>query len=208
MLYDGAGIDTRRFDLILMDVQMPDIDGLRATSEIRGREKAGGGHIPIVALTASAVQDDRECCLAAGMDGYLTKPLRMPALLQAIEQAAPAEPPAPPVLDERALFARLNGDRNLLGELIGVFLADSVQMQQAVAAAIEAGDAAALCLAAHKLKGAVANFSAPSTQEAALRLETLGRQQDLSQAPAAYATLEKEVTRLRQALEDLRRRQG
>jgi CheY-like chemotaxis protein/HPt (histidine-containing phosphotransfer) domain-containing protein len=197
---------SHRFDVALMDVQMPDMDGLQVAAEIRRRERATGGRLPMIALTAYAMKGDRERCLKAGMDRYVAKPIRAAELMQALAETVPAEP-APPVIDERALLERLNGDRRLLGELIGVFEADCARLLDAVRAAVQAGDAAALQRAAHKLKGSVANFSAPSAVDAALRLETLGRQRHLSGAAGALTVCEKEISRLRRALEDLERRQ-
>jgi two-component system sensor histidine kinase/response regulator len=81
--------EERPFDLILMDVQMPQMDGLEATAAIRRREKARGGHIPIIAMTAHAMADDRERCLAAGMDSYVSKPVDIHTLLETIEQSCP-----------------------------------------------------------------------------------------------------------------------
>jgi CheY-like chemotaxis protein len=191
-----------------MDVQMPDVDGLQATAEIRRREKSAGGHLPVVALTASAMKGDRERCLEAGMDAYVAKPIRSAELLEAIDKVALAAPPHADAVDERALVSRLGDDRHLLAELIAVFLADCPLMRDAVHGAVSAGDAGALRVAAHKLKGSVANFSAKGAYEAALRLENLARQQDLRAAPAACAVLDKELRKLRRALKDLERRQS
>jgi CheY-like chemotaxis protein len=195
-----------QFDLVLMDVQMPDIDGLQAAREIRRREKKAGGRIPIVALTAYAMKGDRQRCLEAGMDGYVAKPIRAAELFEAIGHASPAPPPGADIVDERSLLARLNGDRSLLGELIALFQADAPKMLDAVSQAITAKDAPALQVAAHKLKGSVANFSSRGAFEAALRMEDMARRRELETAPAAAAALEKEIGRLRRALKDLERR--
>jgi len=194
-----------QFDLALMDVQMPDADGLQVTREMRLREKTGGGHLPVIALTASALKGDRERCLEAGMDGYLAKPIRAAELMKAVEGAAPAEP-ATALIDERALLERLNGDRQLLGELIGVFENDSPRMLEAVRQAVDAHDPAALQTAAHKLKGSVANFSARPAVDAALRLENIGRERRTENAAESLAVLEKEIARLRRGLKDMERR--
>ena len=206
LLKTSGNAPVSQFDLALMDVQMPDVDGLEATAEIRRREKTAGGHLPVIALTASAMKGDRERCHEAGMDGYLAKPIRAAELMQAIAEAAPAQPAAP-LIDERALLERLNGDRRLLGELIGVFDGDCPRMLDAVRQAVEAGDAPALQTAAHKLKGSVANFSARGAVEAALRLETMARQRELDGAPEALAVVENEIARLRRALKGFARRQ-
>jgi CheY-like chemotaxis protein len=77
-------IERERFDLVLMDVQMPELDGLEATVEIRDKEKTTGGHLPIVAMTAHAMQGDKERCLAAGMDGYIAKPINVKELFRVV----------------------------------------------------------------------------------------------------------------------------
>jgi CheY-like chemotaxis protein/HPt (histidine-containing phosphotransfer) domain-containing protein len=192
--------------MILMDVSMPEMNGLEATAAIRRLEEESGTHVPIVGVTAHALKGDRERCLEAGMDGYVAKPIRTAELLQAISQAAPAGPPPPVLIDEHALLERLNGDRALLRELIEVFQGDCPLMLEAVGQAVQAGDAAAVQAATHKLKGSVANFSASSAHEAALRLENMARQQDLSGATAAFTVLKKEISRMRRALDNLGRR--
>jgi HPt (histidine-containing phosphotransfer) domain-containing protein len=103
------------------------------------------------------------------------------------------------------LLDRLNGDQHLLRELIEVFEADCPRMQEAIKKAVAAGDASALRIAAHKVKGSVANFSAIDAHAAALRLENLARQENLRAAPAAAAALDKELDRLKRALKDLER---
>jgi CheY-like chemotaxis protein/HPt (histidine-containing phosphotransfer) domain-containing protein len=206
-LLDSPGqAPANRFDLALLDVQMPDMDGLQAAAEIRRREKTAGGHLPLIALTAYAMQGDRERCLAAGMDGYVAKPIRPSDLMQAIAEVTPAEL-APPLVDQRALLERLNGDRQLLNELIALFQADCPRMLDAVHQAAEAGDAVALKAAAHKLKGSAANFCAITVVKAALRLENMGRQRDLSGSGAAVVVLDREVARLLDALKNLERGQ-
>jgi PAS domain S-box-containing protein len=198
------------FDVVLMDVQMPEMDGLRATAAIRQRERVGGEHLPIIAMTAYALKGDRERCLEAGMDGYVSKPIRRAELLEALQAVVPAraEPAAPPPaeaaapkpLDVTAALEELLGDQKLLTELAGLFLAECPRWVAEIHAAVACGDARRLQLAAHSLKGAVTSFVARDASEAALRLEKMGRSGDLSAAAGAVAALVQEVERLRPAL--------
>ena len=125
----------RRFDVVFMDVQMPELDGLRTTEAIREREKATGGHLLVIAMTAFALKGDRERCLEAGMDGYVSKPIRLTELHKALHAVVPAQagPPAPTAdevaspasLDMTAALDGVMGDLWLLAELAGLFLAES-----------------------------------------------------------------------------------
>jgi len=121
-------LETEAFDLVLMDVQMPEMDGFEATAAIREREKKTGHHLPILAMTAHAMQGDRERCLEAGMDGYVSKPVRPKELFEAIEavmagaQGPDGDPPEEKmreeVLDRAALMDRVGGDAGLLREIV------------------------------------------------------------------------------------------
>jgi PAS domain S-box-containing protein len=171
------------FHVVLMDVQMPEMDGLEATVAIRARERSSGGHVPIVAMTAHAMEGDRERCLSAGMDDYVTKPVEAERLVQAVESAAGG-------LDRKTAAARLGGDRVLLRDLLEIFLAECPAMVSNIRKAIEAKDPVALRHAAHALKGSVSNFAAPRPFEAAQRLETMGIDGDLAGAVTAFQELE------------------
>src|SRR6266849_2996371 len=205
------------FDVVLMDIQMPEMDGLEATAVIRRRERAYGKHTTIIAMTARSMKGDRERCLGVGMDGYVAKPVRAEDLLTEIERHAapqaesPAEPAAPApiaapapdgVLDGTALLAQVEGDTELLAELVMIFLQDCPRLVGAVREAVARGDARALERAAHTLKGTVSNFAAPAATAAALRLEQMGREGNLAQAGEACAALEAEIERLKPLLED------
>jgi two-component system sensor histidine kinase/response regulator len=213
-----AALDRQRFDLVLMDVQMPEMGGLEAASAIRRREAAPGaaatGHrrIPVIAMTAHAMKGDRERCLEAGMDGYVSKPIRAEELFEAIARVVPAHgdapsearplpPPSPAEEFDRAeLMDRVEGDLGLLDSLVRVFLDSYPAMLAAVKMAVDRRDAGALHCAAHELKGAVANFACPDAVQAALRLEVMGRSEDLSGAEGAFAELKGALERLRPAL--------
>ena len=196
------------FDLILMDVQMPELGGLETTALIREREKSTGKHIPIVAMTAHALKGDRERCLEAGMDEYLAKPIQPERLRKMVDEMVLTtggqhhDQDAKPVqvLDGRALLAQVDGDVRLLAKLTRLFLADSPGRLSSIRRAIASQDAKALQLAAHAFKGSIAIFAARGPLEAAVALEAMGKRNDLTGAEKAYLTLKKEVARLERAL--------
>jgi two-component system, sensor histidine kinase and response regulator len=203
-------------DLVLMDVQMPEMDGLAATAAIRAAERAEGtgGHVPIVALTAHAMKGDREACLAAGMDGYLSKPVNAREMLALIDsltrEAVVAEyvvDSVPDVVDVDELLARVDGDRQLLAELVQLFNEESPQTLLELRRSAAVGDYAALQRAAHTLKGALANLSATPAAESAHALELIGRQHGASRGAVEMAEriaeLEAAVDKLRAALSNI-----
>jgi PAS domain S-box-containing protein len=197
-------------DVILMDVQMPEMNGLEATRAIRELEQGTGRHVPIVAMTAHAMSGDRERCLAAGMDEYMTKPIRAEALVTQVErlgmsardEAATPTDDVPP-FDRAAALDRVDGDRGLLAEIAGIFLSDIPAMLESVKAAQTAGDPAALTRAAHRVKGSVLTFAAGPSSDAALALEQLGRTGEMAGADRLVRTLELELDRLASALKPL-----
>jgi CheY-like chemotaxis protein len=192
--------DTQPFDVILMDVQMPVMDGFATTTAIREKEKHTGKHAPIIAMTAHAMKGDRERCLAAGMDGYVSKPIDANELFHTVERYAVAsdEPPtdsaALPSIDETkildwsAALRQLN-DLDLLREVAEVFLVECPKLLAQMQTAIAQGDAAILHRAAHTLKSSASIFQAQPTVDAARALELLGQQSELAAAAAAFATL-------------------
>jgi two-component system, sensor histidine kinase and response regulator len=213
-----AALARETFALVLMDVQMSDMDGLTTTAAIRAQEQATGAHVPIVALTAHAMQEDREQCLAAGMDAYLSKPLQAQQLAQLIDRLAPctgpmaemacASTPSGAVFDQHATLARVQGDRAMLQEVIQLLCAETPELLAAIRAAITRGDSQALQRAAHALKGTVRSFGAEAAGDAALRLEVMGRSGDLTHAALACAALEQEVAALERDLAGFRQEQA
>jgi PAS domain S-box-containing protein len=205
-----SALSQAAFDVVLMDVQMPEMDGLEATAAIRADERGTGRHQPIVAMTAHALQADREACLAAGMDAYLAKPVKAADVLSAIasvtREAAPArssceEPGSSAVFDAQALLERVEGDRELMRELVALFLSESPQLLKDAVRCVEQEDAAGLRRAAHTLKS-VANFGAKDAYAAARALEGLAADGNFAQAPQALAELEGQTTRLSHALRE------
>jgi len=210
------------FDLILMDVQMPDMDGFETTAAIRARELLTGGRVPIIAVTAYAMKGDRERCLAAGMDGYLSKPIRVQELLdllrehealpvQTSELSHPHEQEEcryvgdeGEQVDRRTLLERLDGDSQLLSDLIEIYLSESPSLLAAAQRALQEKNGQELARAAHTIKGSAGNFIARATFETAERLEAFAEQGDFSRAQEAMSALEREMDHLERALIALR----
>jgi CheY-like chemotaxis protein/HPt (histidine-containing phosphotransfer) domain-containing protein len=201
-----------RFDLIVMDVQMPEMDGFEATAAIRKLEKATGKHIPIIAMTAHAMKGDRERCLAASMDGYVSKPIRVADVEQAVTQAMAANQSSDAgststaedsLVDEAAILSGMDGNRKLLRDLTRIFVADCPKQLVEIKAAIQMGDTERLRRAAHALKGSVGNFGAKKAFETASQLETMGKTGKLDAAPGTYLALESELSQLTRELKKL-----
>jgi two-component system, sensor histidine kinase and response regulator len=199
------------FDAVLMDLQMPEMGGLEATEAIRAIERTSGAHVPIIALTAHAMSGDRERCLAAGMDGYLPKPIDVTELVGTVERLAgggaqkphrATGPPSNPVFDEQAALAYTGGDRRLLGEVIAMFQADVPPRLRQIRRALRQRDGAALREAAHALKGALAVVGSTGGRDAAAQLERAGRSGKLDVAEATLGVLRQQLTLLDKAFKD------
>ena len=201
----------KKFDVVIMDVQMPEMGGFEATAAIREEQKASGKRVPIIAMTAHAIKGDRERCLAAGMDHYVTKPIDPPRLFAAIEEVvssgrsthtshavtASAEPfPEISRVDQRILLRRVEGDRVLLKELVHLFLEDTPRLVRDLRDAIAQGDSQRMVRVAHTLKGAIANFAAAHASELARSLETSIRQGNLTSVDELLLQLEAELAAL------------
>jgi CheY-like chemotaxis protein/HPt (histidine-containing phosphotransfer) domain-containing protein len=201
------------FDLILMDVQMPKLDGFEAVAAIRGNERQVGGHIPIVALTAHAMRGDRERCLDAGFDDYLSKPICSRELRETIEkwcrpipQVREIDPDATapdPIaeFDRRAALSTVGGDEALLGEVVGLFLDDCPRLFSEIEVAIGRFDAPSIKRLAHTVRGVAGNFGLPAVTLAAATLEAKGNAESWNEARAAFEDLREGIDRVRPALE-------
>lgn len=201
------------YDLVLMDVQMPEMDGLEATQAVRIQEAHRGNHTPIVAMTAHAMTGDRERCLSAGMDDYITKPLQSEDLARVIANLqegvfTPQAPPQPkPVnaetLDRAALLQRFDGDEELLNDVAGTFIQDSPRLLRDLQFAILEGNPDKIRRSAHALKGSLIYFNATHATSMAQQLESLGASESGAGTPEVFHALTREVTKLRAALSSM-----
>ena len=205
-----AASEETDFDVILMDVQMPVMDGLEATRVIRRREQETGKHVPIIALTAHAMKGDRERCLEAGMDAYVAKPVQKQELLHMIYQHGAHSPvdrvatePAiigdPGVLDIARALERNGGDEQIVAELCELFLHDANSLSSALLRAIETSDKDSAARAAHRLKMSAGTICANRAYYAADTLEQQAEFGDHTAIAAAAAVLQREVDALRNA---------
>jgi CheY-like chemotaxis protein len=211
------------FDLVLMDVQMPEMGGYEATQRIRADEKETGRHTPIIALTAHAMKGDRERCLQVGMDGYVAKPIRARDLFSTLEQVllthapdlltgeriprlveasgiAVETNPMPDEFDRAAALERCGDDPALLRELIEMFRSEIISWMRDLQSAVVSGNAEQVKRLAHTIKGAVGTFAATPAYEAAQRMEVIGKEGNLTEAPALLQEMQTVMDRLSKAL--------
>jgi CheY-like chemotaxis protein/HPt (histidine-containing phosphotransfer) domain-containing protein len=213
-------LEREPIDIVLMDVQMPSMDGFQATAAIRDKERTTGRHLPIIALTAHAMKGDREKCLAAGMDAYLAKPLRpreLVALVESIVQASTdAEVEAVtsgavdsslsqeierPPFDFDAALESMDNDIDLLVQQMQYLLHDGPQLIDRIREAIDTENARQLDLSAHRLKGLVARYAAKDATDLAYELEQRGKKGSLNGAAEICDRLAPLVQQLAEAIE-------
>jgi signal transduction histidine kinase/HPt (histidine-containing phosphotransfer) domain-containing protein len=208
-------LNKEHIDLILMDVQMPEMDGFEATELIRDREKANGQHIPIVAMTAHAMTGDRERCLAAGMDSYISKPIRGEQLFTVIQnlahrsqdkkkESSPSskhvEAFAENVFDLSKVMNVVGGDTELFEEVANLFLENAADKIANLREGVVRGDASSVAKAAHTLKGSTGYFGAKRAFDAVHRLELIGKNGTWTEAEKAQLELEREFKALEKAM--------
>ena len=227
---DAVRLAAEPFDLILMDVQMPEMDGLEATEEIRKLEQRTGTHMPIIAMTAHAMKGDRDRCLAAGMDRYIAKPIRAVELFQEIKDLCPAgeEPaatsgdgaatrspgpveaenrthPLAPVAtasgrDWSAALKNVQGDKGLFRDVAEAFLLEGPELQEKMTVALQDRDAERLRRAAHTLKGGLRTVGGEEAAEAVVRIEDAARRGVINEAVALFPGMQEEHARFRKEL--------
>jgi CheY-like chemotaxis protein len=196
-----------KYDTVLMDCNMPVMDGYEATAAIRRLEGDGALRVPIVAMTASALVGDRERCLAAGMDDYVSKPVKLGDLGRILSRWRPPEPSEPAAADVvdgdqlASLRALDGGDGVFLTTLVESFLASSADSLRTLASAIDAGDGAAVSRDAHRFKGEAATLGASTVAALCAELEMLPAPVDRAAAGAVLARIEGEMRRVRDRLQ-------
>jgi len=218
-----TALETIPYDLVLMDCQMPEMDGYEATRLIR-KQESGGVRIPIIAMTANAMKGDREKCLEAGMDGYVSKPVEPLVLDEILKrwlpksdessvalQAGKQEPDKLDssdtidetdrgVFDRAVLLERMMNDAELVCEIVDEFLKDIPRQIETLNGAIEAGDIETAHRQAHSIKGAAANMAADALREAAFEMEKAGQTGDMEALKTGLPTLKKSFECAKEAM--------
>ena len=200
------------YDLVLMDCQMPEMDGFEATRAIRGAgASVRNPNVPIVAMTAGALEGDREACIEAGMDDYIPKPVSPQALAEMLEKwlseaekpgpsdSTPETPPPEEAFDRAGMMERLGGDEELAREIMVLFLEDAPRRMELLREGLEEQDAPQVRLQAHTLKGAGGNLGAVALQEVAFQIENAAEAGDLGRAGDLVPQLEAQFERFKDA---------
>lgn len=210
---DAAGKES--FDLILMDIQMPVMDGFEATRRIRAREQeTGAPRTPIVAVTAHVLEEEKHRCLCMGMDAFVGKPIRRAEFIETVEGIVKAEPVGKKtegvkeeeekaVLDRATFMSIVGGSMELVTELIGLYWQSLPNQMANLREALDAGDAKGCQYWAHAIKGMSLNLSARQTAGIALEMELMGKTGDLAAAEDAWLRLSASADRLREATDAL-----
>jgi CheY-like chemotaxis protein/HPt (histidine-containing phosphotransfer) domain-containing protein len=206
------------FDLVFMDVQMPKVDGLTATRNIRKSETQTGTHIPIIAMTAHALKGDKELCLTAGMDAYISKPVTSQGIAETIAEVFPLVsqvrvfsatplllPASPSPWDRSAALGRVEGDEALLRELVQIFLEESPKHLASLQRAIETANLEEIERTAHSLKGELGYLGLPDAWQTAKELERMGRERTLQTAADLFVSFQAEVSAAAGAMQDMLR---
>ncbi len=202
-------LDTAPYDLVLMDVQMPEMDGLEATRAIRRKEAGTGRHIPVIAMTAHAMSADRDQCRDAGMDNFISKPIELDRLSEIIDGVAKqftavaatvAAVDDSTLIDRRELGARLGGDAQIVEDLIQVFRADAPAIRARLAKAVDDGDLTELNRVGHLLRGTAGTLCAHALSASAAELERAAHASDLDGALAQAAAVIQDYDRLLEAV--------
>ena len=206
-----------RPDVLVLDLEMPVMGGLAACTAIRAWERDRGLHVPIVAMTAHAMQGDEQRCLDAGMDDYISKPIDIDRLVTVLGKISPAatapapvtpheELPAPTAddIDVDLALSRIGNDRKLMSDIIGLFMAQCPKAIADLEAALAARDSEQVFQVAHKFKGSAGSIAAQRTAELALAVEKAGRSGDLAAAAEHASRLKSSVERLQLQLADVR----
>jgi two-component system sensor histidine kinase/response regulator len=205
-----AALEKHNFDVCLMDIQMPELNGLETTAAIRAKEGRASRRLPIVAMTAHAIKGDREICLGAGMDAYLSKPVRADELFQTIEtlvadrsplvSAAPSRAIQACAFDEAAFLSRMDGSHEICVQIAEAFFSECPKLMSALRLALEKKDAVELAGLAHALKGTLANFTDGPAFQAAAKVEQLAQEADLYRAAETFRRLEGYIETLLESL--------
>jgi CheY-like chemotaxis protein len=197
------------YDLVLMDVQMPDMDGIEATRSIRSLEKKTGGHVPIIAMTAHAIKGDREACLEAGMDDYVSKPIdadKLHAMIVELFNAGKVQPSGSEVDNSVAqrLIAAFGNDWDFFDEVVALFQDDYPRHLDTLRQAWSSNKADEFSRAAHSLKGMLRNFNAEAAAENARQLEQIGAGGGVPADPGLIDQLEADLKALVDTLDAIR----